>query len=139
VIDCVRSGAAAFQATMATNALSFFSATAPILAVPMSLAIAVRLARVLWMRDEPSAPPRILLHACVLTWIVTFIFLASAGFYTPRLSWLLVPPLLMLIAVDGGALWRAAGSRRAWAVSVALAAICTGYVLILAARQGPYW
>lgn len=140
VIDCVRSGASACQDTVATNALSFFNATAPILAVPMLLAIGVRLARVLWLREDTSTPvPRTLLQASVLTWIVTFVFLALAGFYAPRLSWLLVPPLLMLIAIDGGALWRAAGARRPWAVSVALVVICTGYVLMLAARQGPYW
>jgi hypothetical protein len=139
VLDCVRSGAAACQATVATNAMSFFAATAPVLAAPIGLATALRIARVLWVRDEISTPPRALLQASVLTWIVTFVFLASAGFYTPRLSWLLVPPVLMLIAIDGGALWRAAGWRRAWAVSVALAVICTGYVLMHAARQGPYW
>lgn len=140
VIDCVRSGAAACQATVATNALSFFNATAPILAAPIGLAIALRLARVFWVRDETSAPPlRALLQASVLTWVVTFVLLALAGFYTPRLSWALVPPVLMLIAIDGGAVWRASETRRPWAVSVALAVICTGYVLMLAGRQGPYW
>lgn len=39
---------------------------------------------------------------------------------------MLVPPVLMLMAIDGEALWRAAGSRRPQVVSVALAAICNG-------------
>ena len=56
--------------TVATNALSFFNATAPILAAPIGLAIALRIARVLWVRDETSAPPvRALLQATVLTWV----------------------------------------------------------------------
>jgi hypothetical protein len=43
------------------------------------------------------------------------------------------------VALEGGAMWRAAATRRPWAVSFALVTICVGYVLILAARQGPYW
>ena len=120
--------------------MNFFNATAPVLAVPMFLAIGLRIARVLWMRDDASTPmPRTLLQACALTWIVSFVFLALAGFYSPRLSWLLVPPVLMLVALEGGALWRASGSRRPWAVSIALVTVCIAHVLILAERQGPYW
>jgi hypothetical protein len=126
---------------VATNATAFFNATAAVLAIPAVLAVATHVARVL--RTDGSgtvtATPRTLLQATALTWVVTFAFVALAGFYSPRLSWMLVPPVLMLVALEGGTMWRAAGSRRPWAVSIVLVAICIAHVLILAARQGPYW
>jgi len=47
--------------------------------------------------------------------------------------------MLMLVAVELGALWRFARTRRPWTVSLALVVICIGHVLILAMRHGPFW
>ena len=137
IADCIR--AHTCRDAISRNYVGFFNATAPIMLVPALMAAGCRVARALWIKDGDRVPmPRTLLQASVLTWIVTFVFLAPAGFYSPRLSWLLVPPVLMLVAIEGRALWEAM-PRRPWAISIALTTICMSYVLLLAARQGPYW
>ena len=139
IADCL--AADTCGTAVATHAPAFFNATAAVLTIPAVLAIAIRVARLLQTSDGDAVitAPRTLVQASALTWVVTFVFVGLAGFYSPRLSWMLVPPVLMLVAYEGGALWRASGARRPWAVSIALVTICIAHVLILAARQGPYW
>ena len=138
IADCVR--AHTCRDAISRNYVAFFNAIAPILMVPALMAAGCRVARALWVNDGNSAPmPRALLQASALTWIVTFLFLAPAGFYSPRLSWLLVPPVLMLVAIEGRALLEAVPRRRQWTVSIALVTVSVSYVLILATRQGPFW
>ena len=128
------------RAMIAGNARSLFNATAPVIAAPALIAVILRAARALRRPNVNTRPmPRTLLKASGLCWIVTFVFVALAGFYSPRLSWLLVPPMLMLVVIEARALWEAMPRRRPWAISVALATVCMTYVLLLAARQGPYW
>src|SRR5688572_18485387 len=134
--DCVRAGAQTCRATLATNWVNLFNATAQVITVPALLAIGCRVARAICTAEgDPVSMPRTLLQASALAWVVTFVFVALAGFYSPRLSWLLVPPILMLVAIEGGALWRLARVRRPVVVSTALTTICIGYMLILASRQ----
>ena len=87
IADCARAGSQECQATVGANALKFFNATAPIIALPALLAVGCHVARLIWTRDDGATPmPRRLLKASALTWIVTCVFLALAGFYSPRLS-----------------------------------------------------
>ena len=137
IVDCIRAGTC--RETIGGHYVAFFNATAPIIVVPTLLAAGFRIARALSINNDNAPMPRALLQACAITWVVTFVFLALAGFYSPRLSWLLVPPMLMLVAIEARALWDTLPTRRPWAISIALATVCMGYVLLLASRQGPFW
>jgi hypothetical protein len=138
--DCLRSADGCAPA-ITSNLLTFFNTTAPVLVIPGILVVASRLARLIWSAGdvvEQQPPPRALGQSIAITFTITLVFLALMGFYVPRLSWLLVPPLLLLAAVEVQGLRFSRPQAQALGLSLAAMAAALAHVLILAARQGPY-
>jgi len=139
--DCVRAGWDACVPMATKNLLSFFNAAAPILVIPAIGVCLSRACREIWAPAQTPAPPtaRALWQAAALTFVVSVLFFAAMGFYVPRLVWPLVPPLLMMIAIDWQALREAQPIVGSLPARVAVAAVCIAHVLILASRYGPYY
>jgi hypothetical protein len=98
-----------------------------------------RVCREIWAPGTPVSPKgRALAAAIGVTFTMTTLFFAAMGFYAPRLIWELVPPLLMLIAVDGQAIRLARPAFGSIPVRIGVTAVCLAHVLILASRFGPY-
>ena len=138
--DCIRAGWAACAQTVKNNAWLFARYTAPVILMPIVLAGGCRVARHLWPGiPAPPLPKRgALTLAIAFSLVVTTTFLALMGFYVTRLSWMLVPPLLLILAIElrDLRLSRAdpAGSR----FKAGVLAAYMVYFIVLLVRRGPY-
>jgi hypothetical protein len=140
IADCAALGAAACAPVVRDNLTMFVTAAAPVVAVPLLLALGLRVARhTTGSGQRPSSNESRALHvAMAVNLVVTALFLAMMGFYVPRLMWLMVPELLLVIAVEIQALrlWRAAPAG--WRVDAAMLLATLAYLALLVSRQGPY-
>jgi hypothetical protein len=71
-------------------------------------------------------------------WPLAAVFLAAIGFYRERLAWLLVPPVLVVVALELQAFRLAITRPRRWAFDVGVFLSLCVYVRLLMARQGPF-
>ena len=76
--------------------------------------------------------------AIALTLGISTVFLALMGFYAARLCWLLMPPLLLMLAFDMKALRLTLKAPDRWRFKAVVLAGVTVYVLQLVLREGPY-
>jgi hypothetical protein len=140
MIDCVRSGAMACAPVVTRNLLTFGQTAAgvlwPFLAAIGVLALVTR--RKARSATSVSAGTRALRVAAWCSLLVTGSFLAAMGFYAPRLIWLLVPPLLLLVAVAAHDLLRVRSRTTWWGADAAAYLAALAYLALLVSRQGPY-
>jgi uncharacterized membrane protein len=73
-----------------------------------------------------------------VNFVVTTIFLALMGYYRTRLSWLLVPALLLLAALQLQRLRWAMGEARITWFNAAVVVATVLYVAQLVFRAGPF-
>ena len=114
IADAWQQGPAELAAVFADNLGYFLCTVANVLWLPAAvLAVLVVLARTSGVslrrlaRDEQA-----LLLATATVFGLTFVFLALLGFYAERLSWALVPPLLVVCVKVGDALDASLGRAR---------------------------
>jgi hypothetical protein len=138
IADCARVSVASCIPTAAENWTTFFTTAAPIVAVPALLVCTFRIARTLWPGTPTPAPARPLAGAVGVTFLVTVVFMMLQGRYFPRLCWFLVPPILMLVALEWQALRLSRPHARWRTLNVTTAIALIAYVALLGIRQGPY-
>lgn len=139
IADCARVSLASCGPDAQTRMLAFFNTVTPVIVVPALLVIGCRVARYIRPGDgDPPRPAAALGQAIAFTFVTSALFMAMMGAYAPRLCWQLVPPLLLLAAMEFHALRQSHPNARMGRVNVGIAAICVAYVAILAARHGPY-
>ena len=111
--DCARVSLASCVPAAQENWWTFFTMAAPIVAVPALLVFGLRVARYVHPGEATPPPSAALGRAVALTFVITTVFMLLEGRYAPRLCWFLVPPLLMVVAVEGQAL-RLSRPRARW-------------------------
>jgi hypothetical protein len=169
MLDCARAGAGPGLTMASANGARFLAMTQTVVTFPLMLIALAALGRRLFTgrsadhdasepahvsvastsaSEDRSAAAREAGHAiagAVTAYLlVATIFLAAMGFYTPRLSWALVPALLALAVLELRA-WRVAMSRGLSSKTLltrglhglSLAA-CAAYVFLLFHRFGPF-
>jgi len=141
IVDCVRQGRAQCALDVSRKASDFMGATAPVLALPMALIVVVWLARRALSTAPPASDhafPDAFRGAIAVNFVVTTIFLALMGYYRTRLSWLLVPALLLLAALQLQRLrWAMGEARTAW-FNAAVVVATVLYMAQLVFRAGPF-
>lgn len=136
--DCARVSLASCIPAAGENWTTFFTTAAPIVAVPALLVCTFRVARTIWPGEAVPAPPPALGRAVAFTFLVTTVFMMLQGRYAPRLCWLLVPPILMLVALEWQALRLSRPHSRWKTFNVTVAIVVFAYVALLGIQQGPY-
>ena len=140
IADCAAVGLDRCAPKLRDNAWAFVNTLGHITLVPLTLICATRVARYMWSGGGDATVPvhRGVGLALVFHVAVTAAFLALMGGYIPRMYWLLIPALLLVLAIELQQL-RAAlprpGQRGLTAV-VFVASLL--YLLVLVSRQGPY-
>ena len=136
--DCAKVSLASCVPATRDNMLTLFNMAAPILVVPAVLAVLLRLARYVWPGEGHPVPSPTLGRAVVFTLGSITLFLVLMGRYAPRLCWFLVPPILLMVALEFQAFRLSHPRARLRGLNVSIAIGCIVYVALLAARQGPY-
>jgi hypothetical protein len=138
IADCARVSLASCVPAAQENWSTFFSMAAPIVAVPALFVFGLRVARYVFPGEAAPPPSSALGRAVALTFVVTTVFMLLEGRYAPRLCWFLVPPLLMVVAVEWQALRLSRPHARWRSFNVGMAIVLVIYVVMLASWQGPY-
>jgi hypothetical protein len=136
--DCAKVSVASCGPAFRTRLLSLFTTAAPVLFVPVLLAVGCRAASYIRPAASPQPPMGALARAAVFTFVTIAVFQMLQGAPAPRLSWQMVPPVLLMAAVEFQHLRRAWPGARMQVVNAGIALASLVYVLMLAARQGPY-
>jgi 4-amino-4-deoxy-L-arabinose transferase-like glycosyltransferase len=85
-----------------------------------------------WMGSPPfSRDERVLQRAVMAFYVPAMPFFALMGYYAPRLTWQLVPPLLIMLAIDLGRLLASAGAERKKVASRSLVVVSAAYVVFI--------
>jgi hypothetical protein len=140
MFDCAAIGHFACVPIGAHNLWTFFNTSVPVLLAPLALLFGLRVSRRVWapvgtVSDTMTWP---VVVATRTTFLVTTVFLALMGFYAQRLTWLLVPPLLLEMALELRA-WRlATDSAGWWRFNWITLGACLLYIGTLLVREGPY-
>lgn len=140
MFDCAAIGPAACAPIVAHNLWTFLNTSAPVLLVPLALLFGLRVARSVWATAGTVSETltRSVVVAIRATFCVTAVFLALMGFYAQRLTWLLVPPLLLEMALELRA-WRLSTDPAGWwRFNWITLWACLLYVGTLLVREGPY-
>ena len=139
IADCVKLGADACLPIVTNNAWTFLNTAAPIVFPVLVAIFCCRLARLCLpaVVQLPEAGRAIAL-AVAITLAITTAFLGLMGFYVPRLCWLLIPPLLLVLAYELQAFRLSLRSPNGWGFKAVMLGCLAVYVAILLARQGPY-
>ena len=136
--DCIGLGVASCSPIVTANAWAFLNTAGPIVFPPLLAIGCCRIARYsLSPPLEPPGPGRAIGLTIAVALTVTAAFLALMGFYVPRLCWLLMPPLFLVLAFELKALRLSTRSPNGWRFKALLLSTATIYVLVLLARQGP--
>jgi hypothetical protein len=139
MLDCARAGLRTCGPVTARHLTTFFNVSAPVLAIPCGLAFVCRLARTSLAADVPAPPAlQAFARSIALTFLMSLAFFALMGFYAPRLCWGLVPPVLLMAALDCQMLRVSRPFRWPWLLDAAVVSTVMAYLLILAGRAGPY-
>lgn len=130
IIDATRSGGGALASALLTN-LSLFART-------LLIALAIPVASVLVVKGlaqrvaPPSSRKDMILQRAVLSFYVAAVpFFALVGYYAPRLSWQLVPPLLLLLSIDIRRILSSISSARRKVAIRGLIAISAAYIILI--------
>jgi hypothetical protein len=140
MLDCAAIGHFECVPIGAHNLWTFFKTSAPVLLLPLALLFGLRVSRSVWapvgtVSETMTRPVVVAIRATLL---VTAVFLALMGFYSQRLTWLLVPPLLLEMALELRA-WRlSTDSAGWWRFNWITLGACLLYVGTLLVREGPY-
>jgi hypothetical protein len=140
MLDCAAIGPASCAPIVAHNLRTFFNTSAPVLLAPIALLFGLRVSRSVWATAATVSETltRPVVVAIRVTLFVTAVFLALMGFYAQRLTWLLVPPLLLEMALELRA-WRLATDPAGWwRFNWITLGACLLYVGTLLVREGPY-
>ena len=140
ILDCAKIGTELCAPVIGINLQHFFNAASAVLIVPFLLLCGCRIAGFIWPVPSPVPPDRLraIGLATALTFGVTAVFLAAMGFYRERLAWLLVPPVLVVVALELQAFRLAITRPRRWVFDVGVFLSLCVYVGILMSRQGPF-
>jgi len=142
LIDCYKTGADACVPLLQQNAWLTLDMLAKMTMVPLALIVAVRVARWVWTRDgNAAAPVNRHVGAAVAGSIVvaaTLLLLMGRSYNMPRLFWVLIPPLLLVLVIELQQLRAALTVRGQRALAGIVFSAALVHLLIFALRQGPY-
>jgi hypothetical protein len=144
LIDCYQAGRAVCVPRLVDNTWAFIDRLAQMTMVPLALIALVRVARFFWPGSrEGSGAPAVnrsvgpAVAGCVLV-SGTLLLLMGDAQYMPRLYWILIPPMLLVLSIDLQQLRVAMPPRAQRALSGVVFAGTLAYLLILTLREGPY-
>jgi hypothetical protein len=141
LLDCYRSGRAKCVPRLHNEGGMFFNVLAQMTLVPLALIVVVRIARFVWPVPGDPAPVNrhvaIAVGACLGVAAVMLLLMGGA-FVMPRLYWILIPPLMMLLAIDLQQLRAGLSVRGQRVLSGLVFAGTLVYLVVLTVRQGPY-
>lgn len=101
--------------------------------------VAVRVtASALHATREPSVRERLVRRAVVWYLVANVPFYAFMGYYQRRLTWTIVPALLVLLGYEIGHLESALSGRRRALLAGSLATVAACYIVYWIVRPGPY-
>ena len=140
IADCAKLSMEHCLPVVGTNLQQFFNAASAVLIVPLLLLGGCRIASYVWPVASRGSRDRLraIGVATAITFAVTAVFLAAMGFYRQRLAWLLVPPLLVMVALELQAFRLAIARPRRWLLDTGVLASLSVYLWILMSRQGPF-
>jgi hypothetical protein len=121
------------------KAVDMWRASWPVLAAPVAC-IALLHVTLRFRGASPAASPHRLAYrrAMAITLGVIAVFTALLGYYVWRLSWMAVPPLVVVITLQMQALRRAWPALDGWRGVAAVIGLLIVWIGVLFARQGPY-
>ena len=141
LLDCYHSGRAKCIPRLRDDSGLFFNVLAQMTLVPLALLVVLRIARAVWPAPGDAPPVNrhlaIAIGACLGVATVLLLLMGGA-FAMPRLYWVLIPPLMMLLAVDLQRLRIALSARGQRVLSGLVFAGTLAYLVVLTLRQGPY-
>ena len=139
VADCARAGGDGCVTMLTMKAVEMWRASWPVLAAPVACIALLHVTLRLRGASPAEAPPRLAYRrAMAITLGVIAVFTALIGYYVWRLSWMAVPPLVVVITLQMQALRRAWPALDGWRGVAAVIGLVILWVGVLFARQGPY-
>jgi hypothetical protein len=139
IADCARAGAEGCVTMLTIKSVDMWRASWPVLAAPVAC-IALLHVTLRFRGASPAASPHRLAYrrAMAITLGVIAVFTALIGYYVWRLSWMAVPPLVVVITLQMQALRRAWPALDGWRGVAAVIGLLIVWIGMLFARQGPY-
>ena len=140
VWDSLDEGPAQLASTAWANLVDFTTVSAPVVWAPLTLVVVlVAVAYLTGVRvDSLTQRDRVLLLAVALMFVCYVPFLYLGGFYRWRLSWSLVPLLLLLAAQLTRLASNELTRRRAALLTCGVLAFCAAWIGVTLATPGPY-
>lgn len=132
-------GPGALGADLLRNLAAYARTAAMVGAFTVAALVVVRVtASALRVAAEPSAR-EVMVRRAVLWYLVANVpFYALMGYYQRRLTWTIVPPLLVLLGYEVGNLEAALKGRGRALLAGSLAVVAACYVVYWIVRPGPY-
>ena len=142
LIDCYKAGADVCIPQLQLNGWKTLDMLAKMTMVPLALIVAVRVARLVWPQSSSAAAPvnrhvAPAVAACLFVASMLLLLMGGAA-NMPRLFWVLMPPLLLVLAIELQQLRAALAPRGQRALSAVVFSAALVHLVIFALRQGPY-
>lgn len=137
--DSFLKGFTMFWVDIGKNLVAFVNVLAPVLAFPALMLVFVHgLSITLGISRNLSRHESCVYRAVFITLLVSLPFYALMGFYATRLAWALVPPLVIILALEGEGLICALKGSQRFFIQACLTGTTIGYMLYWVLKAGPY-
>jgi hypothetical protein len=138
--DAAFRGIGPFGRAVSENLSTYLTMLVAVIVAPvLMLGVTVAAARIAGDRSRPTDRERATARAIAVYLLVDVLFFAFMGFYRTRLTWTIVPALLLILGREIGRFERAVPARAGLAVKMGVVGIALGYSAYWFARAGPYF